>query len=281
MKDIKIVLDANAWIYIVIKVILIVVLTIFIAKIVNHCYKKKNKNTKQLLFKKFVHNIIMAIIYVVGFSIALSTIPQLSTLSSTILAGSGILALALSLSAQESLNNIISGLFITLFKPFEVGDRVTLVNEGITGNIEDITLRHTIIRTFTNTRIVIPNSVINKDVIENSDIINKTASSFMDVDVAYNSDIEKAMQIIENVISSHPAWVDTRTEDQKRTDPKVRVFVREFKDSGISLRANVWTKSVNENFLACSEIRLEILKQFREKGIEIPYKKLDLYIKER
>lgn len=279
MKDLKIFLDTNDWIYIVIKVAVVFIVTLIIAKLNNHWYKKKSKNSKPLLFEKFVHNIVTAVIYIVGFAIMLSTIPQLSTLSSTILAGSGILALAISLSAQESLNNIISGLFITLFKPFEVGDRVTLVNEGITGNIEDITLRHTIIRTFTNTRIVIPNSVINKDVIENSDIINKTASSFMDVDVAYDSDIEKAMKIMSEVISSHPAYVDTRTDEQKKTDPIVRVFVREFKSSGISLRANVWTKTVNENFLACSDIRFKLLRRFREEGIEIPYNKTDIYIK--
>lgn len=280
LDEIKLVLESHSWIYVLIRVLIIISVTVFAAKLNAKWYNKQKEKTKQFLFKQFVYNIVTAFIYIIGFLSAFSEIPQLNGLASTILAGSGIFALAISLSAQESLNNIISGLFISVFKPFEIGDRVTLVNEKITGNIEDITLRHTIIRTFTNTRIVIPNSVINKDVIENSDIINRTASSFMDVSVAYDCDIDRAMELMSEIIGEHPLYVDVRTPEQMETVPKVRVFLRDLGESGLSLRANVWTTTVNENFLACSEIRVAILKRFREEGIEIPYNKMDLYVKE-
>jgi len=191
----------------------------------------------------------------------------------TILAGSGIFALAISLSAQESLNNIISGLFITLFKPFEVGDRVTLVNSKLTGTIEDITLRHTIIKTFTNTRVVMPNSTINKEVVENSNLIDSRASAYVDVWVAYESDIDKAIKIMAEVIGNHPYYLDVRPNDVRDRIPKVKVYVRELGDSGIALRASMWTKTVNENFDACSDVRLQIKKAYDAAGIEIPYTK--------
>ncbi|MCH5345310.1 MAG: mechanosensitive ion channel, partial [Acetatifactor sp.] len=114
------------------------------------------------LFWLFLNNIIQGVIYVVGFMFAVSAIPQLSRLSTTLLAGSGIVALAVSLSAQESLSNIVSGLFISLFRPFNVGDRIKLISSGVVGHVESITLRHTIIKTLTNTRITVPNSVMNK-----------------------------------------------------------------------------------------------------------------------
>lgn len=215
----------------------------------------------------------MAIVYLAGLLFIISQIPQLSKVTQTILAGSGILALAISLSAQESLNNIISGLFITLFKPFEVGDRVTLVNSKITGTIEDITLRHTVIKTFINSRVVIPNSTINKEIIENSNLIDSKASSFIDVSVAYESDIDKAISIMASIIGKHPYYVDIRTDEEKRTQPKVKVFLRELGESAVILRANMWTQTVGDNFEACSDVRLQIKKAFDANGIEIPYTK--------
>ncbi len=263
---------AHPWALVIIEVLV----TLSFTHLIAHAAKKmwqKNPNNSHFLFRKFIYDIIQAFIYLTGLLAAISQIPQLSRVVQTILAGSGILALALSLSAQESLNNIISGLFITLFKPFEVGDRVTLVNNKITGTIEDITLRHTIIKTFINTRVVIPNSTINKEVIENSNLFNARASSFVDISVAYESDIDKAIQIMADVIGNHPYYWDARTEEEKQTAPKVKVYVRELGDSRIALRANMWTRTVNENFEACSDVRLQIKKAFDAAGIEAPYTK--------
>ena len=283
MESIKLFLETHTWVLIFFKVFVIIIATVLIGKIFKYLHKRKSSKENPYLFKQFVYNILICVVYVIGVTFALSQIPQLDGLASTLLAGSGIFALAISLSAQESLNNIISGLFLSLFKPFEIGDRVTLVNEKVTGNIENITLRHTIIRTFTNTRIVVPNSVISQDVIENSDIINRIASSFLDVTVAYDCDIDKAMSLIVEIISNHPSYVDVRTEEEKESGsvPLVKIFIRELGEHGIHLRANVWTETVNENFKACSEIRLQILKRFRAEGIEIPYNKVDVYMKEK
>lgn len=235
--------------------------------------------SKSLLLQKFLKNVIVTVIYLMGLLTAIDQIPQLGQVTKTILAGSGILALAISLSAQESLNNVISGLFIILFKPFEVGDRITLVNSKITGTIEDITLRHTVIKTFTNSRVVIPNSTMNKEVIENSNLTDSRASSFIDVYVAYESDIRKAMQLMAEIVGTHPLCIDTRKEDEIETKPLVQVYLRELGDSGICLRASVWTRTVGENFDACSDIRLKIVETFKEQGIEIPYNKMDINIR--
>lgn len=265
-------IDAHPWVLILFRVLLIMVLTYAVASVSRKLWRK-NPNNEQFLFRKFIFNIVQAVIYLAGVLLAIGQVPQMSKVLQTILAGSGIFALALSLSAQESLENIISGLFITLFKPFEVGDRVTLVERSITGVVEDITLRHTIIKTFTNTRYLIPNASINKEVIENSNIIDSRASAFVDVLVAYESDIEQAMDIMADVIGNHPKYWDIRTEEERLTVPKVKVYVRDLDRCGIALRANMWTKTVNDNFEACSDVRLQIKKAFDAAGIEIPYTK--------
>lgn len=225
------------------------------------------------LFLLFLNSIIQGLIYLVGFLLALLQFPDLTHLSTTLLAGSGIVALAVSLSAQESLSNIASGLFISLFRPFNVGDRVKLVSSGVVGYVESITLRHTVIRTLTNTRIIVPNSVMNQEIVENSDMVEEIASYYVDVSISYESDLERARAIMADIVGSHPLYVDTRKD---MSQEKVHVFVRAFEASGIALRARVWTKTVNDNFRACSDIRAELLKRFQAEGIEIPYTKIKL-----
>lgn len=247
--------------------------TMLVVKIVNIAASKM-KNSNEIYFR-FIKNILIAVIYIIGFSTCMSFIPGLSKLTSTILAGSGILAAILGLAAQESFGNIFSGIFISMFRPFNIGDRVHLVNCDISGYIEDITLRHTVIKTFVNSRVVVPNSKMASEVIENSDFTSTGASSFVDVYVSYECDLDLAIQVMADVIGSNELYLDKRTQDEIENNvPKVKVYIRELGESGIGLRASMWTKSVDENFNACSEARLALLKEFKRFGIEIPYNKL-------
>ena len=255
---------------ITVKVVVIIFATLFIGLLHRGVYKRASPKH---LFWIFLNNIIQGIIYVAGLIFAVSAIPQLSRLSTTLLAGSGIAALAISLSAQESLGNIVSGLFISLFRPFNVGDRVKLVNSDVVGHVESITLRHTVIRTLKNTRVTVPNSVMNKEIVENSNLVESIASYYVDVNISYESDIDLARSIMADIVGSHPLYVDVRKD---MSEEKVPVLMRAFESSGIALRARVWTKTVDDNFKACSDIRIDLLKQFREAGIEIPYTKINI-----
>ena len=251
-------------------VVLILVVTLVAGLLHRVLYKRVSAKH---LFWLFLNSIIQGVIYVVGVILAVSRVPQLSRLTTTLLAGSGIVALAVSLSAQESLGNIVSGLFISLYRPFNVGDRVKLVGSGVVGYVESITLRHTVIKTMTNTRITVPNSVLNKEIIENSNLVETMASYYVDVSVSYESDVEKARRIMADIVGSHPLYVDVR---KSRSEEKVPVLMRAFESSGIALRARVWTKTVDDNFKACSDIRIELLRQFKKAGIEIPYTKIKI-----
>ena len=251
-------------------VALILLVTVVIGLIHRILYKLFS--TKHL-FWLFMSNIIQGIIYVVGIICAISVIPELGRLSTTLLAGSGIAALAISLSAQESFSNIVSGLFISLFRPFNVGDRIKLLSVGVVGYVESISLRHTIIKTLTNTRITVPNSIMNKEIIENSNLIENIASYYVDVSISYESDIDRARAIMAEIVGDHPLYVDVRKD---MSEEKVPVLMRAFESSGVALRARVWTKTADDNFKACSDIRIELLKRFRKEGIEIPYNKVKL-----
>ena len=117
---------------------------------------------------KFLGNALRTIIYTVGFMFAIREYPPLKSVAGSLLAGAGIFAVAVGFASQQAFSNIISGIFIVIFKPFRVNDRLK-IKEIYSGIVEDITLRHTIIRDGENRRIIIPNAVIATEIIVNSD----------------------------------------------------------------------------------------------------------------
>lgn len=245
----------------------IVCITILVTFIFRKLWRKFGKDT---IHHKFAKNTISVLMWGAGILFALSRFDTFSSFAAALIAGSGIAALIIGLAAQESFGNAFNGMFISMFKPFEVGDRIHLINADVTGFVEDITIRHTVIRTFTNSRIIIPNSTINRELIENSNYFNPRASNFIDVVITYDSDVAKACEVIAKVIGEHSEFVDTRTDEQVADNaPKVPVFVRALGLYGVELRASMWTATVGVNFRACSDVRRELVAAFLKEGIRI------------
>ena len=261
----------------IIEVISIIIVTYIINKLANRLFKK-SKLYNNIKFK-FTSKIISGIIWIIGMTIAFSVIPTLENVIQTVLAGSGVIAVILTLGAQESFSNIISGLIISASKPFDIGDRLILRDGSteIIGNVENITLRHTIIRTFKNTEYIITNSKLDSMIIENTtkSIESNGIVDFVDVQIAYESDINKAIKILEDIIGNHPLYLDIRSEDEiAKNKEKVTVRIRGFGDSGINIRTNVRTRSIDDSFKACSDCRKLIKEEFDKNHIEIPYNKV-------
>ena len=168
------------------------------------------------------------------------------------LASSSLLVVVLGFAFQTSLEDFIAGILISIFKPFNIDDRITLVGLQISGYVESITIRHTIIKTFQNNRLMIPNSIMNKEIIENTNVVNQVSAGFMDVVISFDSNVEKAKEIMKTAIINNELTIKN----------DVDVFIRDMTGNGISLRANVTTENIDVNFKACSQIREEILKQF-------------------
>ena len=93
---------------------------------------------------------------------------------------------------------------------------------------------------------------MNKEIIENTNVINQISAGFMDVIISYDSNVEKAKEIIKRAIINNELTIDKNVE----------VFIRDMTENGISLRANVTTENIDINFKACSQIREEILEKF-------------------
>jgi len=222
---------------------------------------------------RFAYNVIKLFILIIAVAVIGDQFPGFSKALSTILASSGIIALAISLAAQESLTNIIDGLFISMYKPFNIGDRITLPEKNnLTGVVTEINLRHTVITTYHNTSYIVPNSVVSSAIVDNSNFKNSFYGYPIDVDVAYDTDLELAQCVMTEAILSLPEFVDPRSPEQIAAGkPATACLVREFAASGISLRCPMYTRSVGESFTACSNARIAVKKAFDANGITIPF----------
>lgn len=220
---------------------------------------------------KFLRHAIVALIYVVGVSAAIYSIPALRTLASSLLAGAGILAVAIGFASQQALSNMVSGIFIIMFKPFRVNDRIT-IQSSISGVVEDISLRHTVIRNFENRRVIVPNSIIGNEILVNADFEESKICKWIDMGIGYGADVKRARKIIQEEAMKHPNFIDNRTPEEKdKGVDAVMVRVLSWGDFSINLRAWVWAADNGAAFQLGCDLFESIKERFDAEGVEIPY----------
>jgi small-conductance mechanosensitive channel len=146
------------------------------------------------------------------------------------------------------------------------------VDKEFIGIVEDITLRHTVIRTFDNKRIIVPNSVINSEVLENADIVDQKTLKFLEIGISYDSDVDKAMQIIKDEALKHPLFIDNRTQEEiDNNEEPVKVRLIGFGDSSVNLRAGVWAMTPADAYTMGCDLNKNVKERFDKEGIEIPF----------
>jgi len=254
-------------------VLVILILTTIFAKLIKKTMSKKDHLKKMDPTQyKFLAHFLSGIVYFIGILLALYSIPGLRGLGTSILAGSGVLAVVIGFASQQAFSNIVSGIFIALFKPFRIGDRLRLEGKGFYGAVEDITLRHTVIRTFENKRIIIPNSVISMEIVENENIIESKVIKYFELGISYDSDVNQAIQIINEEVVKHPGFLDNRTqEEMARDEEPVKVRVIGFGDSSVNLRAYIWAENPKKAFVMGCDLNKSVKERFDKEGIEIPF----------
>ena len=260
----------------IIIILLILITAMVISRILTRLMKKRNFRNLPIWLKVKKYVIITITIY----GILTLFIPA-KTILDPLLASGGIVAVVVGLAAQETVGNLISGFMIVTFRPFHIGDLIRVNNGEYVGTVVEITIRHTIIETFENTRVIIPNSQMNTSVLENISDIGTAKADFLYVSVSYDTDLEQAIRVLQETVAAHPDYVDPRSEEEKQQGAdQVVVRVTDFKDSGIELRATIYSNDNGTCFTMLSDLRIAVKKRFDQEGIEMPYPNQDLYIKE-
>ena len=260
----------------------IVVATIVLAYIFNRFFIRLiNRSTTEMkndpTSYQFLRRAVIASIYLVGFGIAIYMIPSLRSLAHSMLAGAGILAVAIGFASQAALSNIISGFFIVIFKPFRINDILKV--KDLIGVVEDITLRHVVIRDYENKRIIIPNSIISNESVVNSNLIEDKICKWINIGISYSSNISLAREIMKDEIINHPHHIDPRTPLQIEEGKElVPVRVIELADSCIQLRAWAWAPDNARGFEMMCDLLESIKLRFDKEGIIIPFPQRDVHL---
>jgi MscS family membrane protein len=211
------------------------------------------------------------IIYATGIILALDV---LGLNIMPFVAGAGVAGIAIGFAAKDTLSNLIAGILLIIDRPFEVGDRIeiwTAPKDSATwGDIIEIGLRATKIRTTDNIVIVIPNNEIMKRDIINYTTISKEIRVRIPIGIAYDADIKKAKELIKK-IALELDWV--------MPEPAPKVVVRNFGASSVDLQARIWISRPRRRMDTISYVTDRVKEVFQEEGIEIPYPKRDIYIK--
>jgi small conductance mechanosensitive channel len=219
---------------------------------------------------KFLKHLIITVVYILGIAFALIQIPEFKIIGHSLLAGAGVISVIAGLASQQALSNIMSGIFLVIFKPFRINDKITINN--FSGVVEDINLRQVVLKDMENNRIIIPNSVISNQIILNTNMNDSKCCKIIEIGIGYNSDIEKALEIMKEEVAQHPFFIDTRTPANKKNNtPLVIARVVALKDSSVSLKVWAWAKDATDGFIMYCDLLQSIKKRFDAQKIEIPF----------
>jgi small conductance mechanosensitive channel len=237
-----------------------------------HIIEKTKTKVDDIIFD-LVNRFSGAIIYATAIVLALDI---LGINVMPFIAGAGVAGIAIGFAAKDTLSNLIAGVLLIIDRPFEVGDRIEVwsapAGSASWGDVIDIGLRATKIRTTDNIVIIIPNNEIMKRDIVNYTIISTKIRVRINIGIAYDADIEKTKEIIIDVAKSVD-WISKT--------PAPKVVVRNFGESSVDLQLRVWIDDARRRMDTISHVTDKIKTEFDRQGVEIPYPKRDITITQR
>jgi len=174
----------------------------------------------------------------------------------------GIGSLAIALAAQAALSDTIAGFVIMFDRPFRIGDRIEIQDLNTWGDVVDIGLRSTRVRTRDNRMVIVPNSVIGKSLVVNHSFPDTQYRIQIHIGVGYGSDIEEARKVLVEAVSKVEGVL---------SDRKVEALFLEFGDSALIFRVRWWLESYVDTRRMFDRVNTAMYNALNEAGIEIPF----------
>lgn len=247
--------------------IFILLLTRVLIGIIHKLFKRKIFPNQNIEFGKShsIYQLIKYILWVIAIVLSLETIGIKITF---LLAGSAALMVGLGLGLQQVFKDIVSGLFLLFEGNLKINDVVELA-EGEIGKVKEINFRTTKIETRDNIILVVPNSKFIDGNVINWSHIQKRTRFFVQVGVAYGSNVDLVKKVLLDCSAKH--------KDISKT-PKPFVRFNDFGSSSLDFQIYFWTDKSFEVENIKSDLRFDIDKQFRENKIQIPFPQRDVHI---
>ncbi|OYT16016.1 MAG: hypothetical protein B7C24_09920 [Bacteroidetes bacterium 4572_77] len=180
----------------------------------------------------------------------------------------GALGVGIGFGLQNIVNNYISGLILIYERPVQKGDTVEVNN--LVGEVVDIGIRRSNVRTFDGAEVIIPNANLTSNQLINWTLSDKHKRLDITIGVSYGANPNKVMKVLQDIIDHYPLIVN---------NPSPRVLFHEFGESSVNFRILAWVLFEN-GITARSEIGIAIFNALAENKIEIPFPQMDIHIKE-
>lgn len=180
----------------------------------------------------------------------------------------GLLSVGIGFGLQNVTSNFISGLIVLFERPIAIGDRVKVA--GVEGDVIEINIRSTKIRTLNNISIIVPNQEFVGSQVINFSHGDPTYRLDLEVGVSYASDLDLVLKALQEVGEEHPEVMKT---------PPVQVHLKNFGDSSWDMQLRVWIPDVKRYPLIRNELNQSVVRKFAEYGIEIPFPQRDLHVR--
>ncbi len=249
---------------------LVLVLGFFIAKWLKNL---TGKVSRRIIHNETLRNLFTSLVYIflLGVTIFITlSVLQLDKAVTSILAGAGIIGLALAFAFQDIASNFMSGIFLSIRRPLHTNDIVKI--KDYMGQVMEINLRDTVIKTFQGQMVIIPNKEVLQNPIENYSLLGKRRMD-LKAGVSYGDDLEKVKEITVKAVEGIPGL----------TDDTITMFYEEFGDSSINFVLRLWVNTPQQpDYLQVkSEAIMRIKKAYDENNITLPFpiRTLDFGIK--
>ena len=242
-------------------------ITMLLAMWIGRVAKEKVMSTEHLdmNFRVVLSKLLQSALVIVGILIAL----PLAGIDITVLSVfGGALGIGIGFGLQKIASNYVSGFIILLDRSIHPGDVLTV--DGRFGKVSELTTRYMVLLSNDGTEAIIPNETLVSSTVINHSYSNRHLRIGIPIQISYQSDVQRAMDIMKQAAVIQPRVL---------ADPETKVYLKSFGDSGIDLELGIWINDPEEGQLNLrSDINMEIWRQFKLSGIEIPYPQRDVRI---
>lgn len=249
----------------VVKFIVILVIAAIVARVAARVAVKALESSRlhlSSLLRDFISNTIRKVVFLVGLMMALG---ELGVEVGPLIAGLGVAGFVIGFALQDSLANFAAGVMILLYRPYDIGDYVTVAGES--GSVTSMSLVSTVLKTPDNQVLTIPNGKIWGDTIR-----NVTASETRRIDlvfgIGYGDDMDAAKTALLAILDEHPLVLK---------DPAPQVEVSELADSSVNFVVRPWVKT-SDYWATRFEITKTVKERFDAAGISIPFPQRDVHV---
>jgi small-conductance mechanosensitive channel len=230
----------------------VLLITAIVARLLDRRIARRHLPPEAVTRYRVLRRGITTAVVLVGVLSALLVIPQVRVVAGGILASSAVVGIVIGFASQRTIGNFVAGLLIALSQPVRLGDRVVV--DGKAGEVEEIGLTYTFIRTDDDSRLVLPNEKLAADAILNRTIRSSSALAEVTLQVPLDRDLASIVELVREAVREEPS--------EERSDVLVTSL-----EGNATVTVRSWAADAKEVEQLASDLRLRAHEKLREAGV--------------